>query len=157
MTRRRHLVVATVAFAVAMAAVVGVAVLGALGPGWTSRDLPPGERIFLYGLAADGRPVPRSGGMMMRSGCAGCHGRDGRGRTTRMYSAPDVTYGNLTDPLGMREPDGTRGSVFTDEAIRAAVIEGVGPGGDRLSWPMPRWNLTDDQWADLLAYLKTLR
>jgi hypothetical protein len=36
------------------------------------------------------------------------------------------------------------------------VIEGVDPEGDRLSWPMPRWNLSDVQWADLLSYLKTL-
>lgn len=157
MSARRSLVIAATAFLVALAAIVGVVVISSLGPSWTSKDLPPGERIFRYGLDNAGEPVPRSGGMMMMSsGCAGCHGRDGRGRTTRMYVAPDITYGNLTDPQGMLEPDGTRGHVFTDTSIRTAVTEGVDPEGDHLSWPMPRWNLSDAQWDDLLSYLKTL-
>jgi len=158
MRDRRALVIATAAFVVALAAIVGLAVITSLGPGWTSKDLPPGERIFRYGLDSDGEPIPRSGGMMMMSsGCAGCHGRDGRGRTTRMYAAPDITYGNLTDSQGMLDPDGTRGPVFTDASIRTAVTEGVDPEGDHLSWPMPRWNLADAQWSALLDYLKTLR
>lgn len=157
MNRRRSLAVAVAAFVIALAALIGVIVISELGPGWTSKDLPAGERIFRYGLDSAGDPIPRSGGMMMMSsGCAGCHGRDGRGRTTRMYAAPDITYGNLTDPQGMLDPDGTRGPVFTDAAIRTAVTEGLDPEGDHLSWPMPRWNLSDAQWGDLLAYLKTL-
>lgn len=157
MTHLRPLVIATVAFVVALAAIVGVVVLSSLGPGWSSKELPPGERIFRYGLDGAGQAIPRSGGMMMMSsGCAGCHGRDGRGRTTRMYAAPDITYGNLTDAQGMLDPDGTRGPVFTDASMRTAVTEGVDPEGDHLSWPMPRWNLSDVQWANLLSYLKTL-
>ena len=74
-----------------------------------------------------------------------------------MFVAPDITYGNLTDSRGMLEPDGTRGPVFTDESIRTAVTEGVDPEGDHLSWPMPRWNLSDAEWAALLSHLKTLR
>ncbi|MFA4966395.1 MAG: c-type cytochrome [Thermoleophilia bacterium] len=157
MTRRRPFVIAAAAFLVALAALAGLVVISSLGPGWSSKGLAPGERIFRYGLDSGGRPIPRSGGMMMMSsGCAGCHGRDGRGRTTRMYAAPDITYANLTDPQGMLDPDGTRGPAFTDAALRTAVTEGVDPEGDHLSWPMPRWNLTDAQWADLLAYLKSL-
>jgi cytochrome c len=61
---------------------------------------------------------------MMRSGCAGCHGADGHGLRTMMSTTPDITYPNLTDPSGMREPDGSRGPTFTDELIRRAVVEG---------------------------------
>lgn len=158
MNRRRSLAVAAVAFAIALAALVGMIVVNSLGPGWSSDGLPAGERIFRYGLDSDGQPIPRSGGMMMRSsGCAGCHGRDGRGRTTRMFVAPDITYGNLTDARGMLEPDGMRGPVFTDESLRTAVTEGVDPEGDHLSWPMPRWRLSDSEWAALLSHLMTLR
>jgi len=30
------------------------------------------------------------------------------------------------------------------------------PKGDKLAQPMPQWQLTDQEWGGLLAYLKTL-
>jgi len=30
------------------------------------------------------------------------------------------------------------------------------PKGDKLAQPMPQWQLTDQEWGALLAYLKTL-
>ena len=39
---------------------------------------------------------------------------------------------------------------------QTAVIQGLDPGGSRLEAPMPQWQLTDSEWTDLLAYLKTL-
>ncbi len=157
----RHWWIAIVAFVIAAAALAAVVIVAALGPvtaGSPGKGLGAGERIFLYGLDTSGNPVPRTGGGMMgmRSGCAACHGSDARGRTTRMFTAPDITYGNLTDPNGMVEPDGMRGQTYTDAEIRTAVIRGNDPSGERLAWPMPRWNLTDAEWNDLLSYLKTL-
>lgn len=117
-----------------------------------------GKRIYDYGVGPSGQIIPRSGGpaMMAASGCANCHGENGHGASTMMFSAPDITYGNLTDPAGMHEMDGTRGPTYDDEEIRRAVVDGVGADGDELSWSMPRWQLGDQEWADLLAYLKTL-
>lgn len=57
----------------------------------------------------------------------------------------------------MREVDGSRGMVYTDLLIRRAVTQGVGADGDQLSSAMPRWHLTDEQWSDLLVYLRSLR
>jgi len=54
-------------------------------------------------------------------------------------------------------PDSSRGTVYTDAAIRTAVTTGVDPSEAHLEAPMPQWQLSDQQWADLLAYLKTLR
>ena len=56
----------------------------------------------------------------------------------------------------MFAPDGARGPTYTDATIRRAVTTGVDPQGSQLAWPMPQWQLTDQEWADLLAYLKTL-
>ncbi len=56
----------------------------------------------------------------------------------------------------MREPDGTRGPTYTDELIRRAVVQGIDPDGVNLETYMPRWQLTDDDWNDLLLFLKTL-
>lgn len=53
-------------------------------------------------------------------------------------------------------PDGTRGPTCTDATLRCAVMTGIDPEGSRLAWPMPQWQLTSQEWAGLLAYLKTL-
>lgn len=73
-----------------------------------------------------------------------------------MVSTPNITYTNLTDPAGMIETDGSHGMVYTDALIRRAVTEGIGADGDTLSTSMPRWQLSEVEWQDLLAYLKTL-
>jgi mono/diheme cytochrome c family protein len=121
--------------------------------------LAAGQRIYTDGIGPDGRRIERIGGVsmpMVGDGCAACHGADGRGLSTMMVTAPDISYGNLADPAGMLETDGSHGPVYTDALIRRAVIAGVGADGDELSRTMPRWQLTDEAWADLLAYLKTL-
>lgn len=166
---RMPLLIGALALVVAVLAVVAILIVGSRD-GAADTALARGEAIFQAGVDAAGRPIPRTldgnrGGMMMGGammgavaggGCAACHGADGRGRATRRFTAPDITYGNLTDPAGMLEPDGGRGHTFSADDIRRAVTDGVGPDGERLDWPMPRWRLTDRQWADLLAYLKTL-
>ncbi len=137
-------------------------------------SLAAGKTIFQTGVL-DGQPIPRTGssgggmmngggmggsgasGGMMRAGCATCHGSDGHGRTTPAFTAPNITYSNLTDPQGMLQPDGTRGPTYTDATLRTAVTQGLDPQGSRLESPMPQWQLSGPQWADLLAYLKTLR
>ena len=161
--RRRDLVIAVTALAVAAVA-AGIVVVIGLRTSGDGRPASGGEAIFRSGVDADGNAIPRSGsdgggmmgGGMMGGGCANCHGADGRGRSTPAFTVPDITYGNLTDPRGMLDPDGTRGPSFTDASLRTAVTEGLDPEGERLESPMPQWQLTDTQWADLLAYLKTL-
>lgn len=128
------------------------------GTGGTTDPVALGQRLFDSGIGADGQPVVRTGGigMMGTSGCASCHGLDGHGRTTMMFTSPNVTYANLTNPAGMLAPDGTRGSTYTDDLIRRAVTQGLDADGQPLAAAMPHWQLADQDWADLLAYLKTL-
>ncbi len=124
-----------------------------------SNALAAGERIYADGIGPDGARIGRIGGVAMPmagDGCAACHGTDGRGRTTMVITAPDITYGNLTDRGGMLETDGSRGPVYTDALIRRAVIAGVGADGGELDRTMPRWQLSEQAWTELLAYLKTL-
>jgi len=167
---RRDLNIAFAALVVAALAAVVVVVVGVQR---TENKSPTarGEAIFQSGVDADGMPIPRAesqsggggmmgggvmGGGMMRLSCASCHGSDGHGRSTQQFTSPNITYSNLTDPEGMLMPDSSRGTVYTDAAIRTAVTTGVDPSGAHLEAPMPQWQLSDQQWADLLAYLKTL-
>jgi len=161
----RNLVIVGVALAVAVLAVAAMLLIGTRrGAGDSS--LARGEAIFRAGRDANGVPIPRTlsqggggmmGGGMMGGGCASCHGSDGRGRSTPQFTAPNITYSNLSDPEGMLMPDGTRGPVYTDAGIQSAVTQGIDPEGSRLEWPMPQWQLSVGQWGDLLAYLKTLK
>ncbi len=93
---------------------------------------------------------------MMQASCASCHGANGQGLSTPMSVSPNISYHNLTDPAGMLEPDGTRGMKYTDALTRRAVTQGVDAEGQPLNPIMPRWQLTDAEWSDLLAYLETL-
>ena len=184
-SRHSSLVIALVAIAVAVAAAVAVIAIGthrqasssATGTSPIATGTSPivtgvsplaiGEAVFQSGIGPDGRPIPRSesqgptgggmmGGGMMRLSCASCHGTDGHGLTTQQFTSPDITYSNLTDPQGMLMPDGTRDVTYTDAGLRKAITTGVDPEGSQLEWPMPQWQLTDQEWTGLLAYLKTL-
>ncbi|HET6476565.1 MAG TPA: cytochrome c [Thermoleophilia bacterium] len=170
-SRHTSLVIALVAIAVAVAAAVAVIAIGTHRQASSSATgvspLAIGEAVFQSGIGPDGRPVPRSesqgptgggmmGGGMMRLSCASCHGTDGHGLTTQQFTSPDITYSNLTDPQGMLMPDGTRDVTYTDAGLRRTITTGVDPEGSQLQWPMPQWQLTDQEWTGLLAYLKTL-
>jgi hypothetical protein len=126
-------------------------------PGGSTDPVALGQRIFESGIGVDGQPIARTGGtMMMMGGCASCHGSNGQGLRMAMFTSPNVTYANLTDPSGMVEPDGSRGPIYTDDLVRRAVVTGVDADGQALSTVMPHWQLADQDWADLLMYLKTL-
>jgi hypothetical protein len=131
---------------------------GTVGGGTPSDPIALGQRIFDTGIGTRGQPIARTGGSMMMgtSGCASCHGYDGLGRTMMMFTTPNITYANLTDPLGMVDPDGSRGPTYTDDLIRRAVTQGIDAHGTALSPVMPRWQLGDEDWADLLIFLKSL-
>ena len=155
--KRKGLLLAGVAcLAIGM---VGLALFGSGIVPLSSAGSTPAARgawIFRTGADPNGQPIPFSGGMMMRASCADCHGVNGQGLRTPMFVSPNIAYRNLTDPAGMLEPDGARGPTYADGQIRRAITQGIDAEGKPLAWPMPRWQLTDGEWNDLLAYLKTL-
>lgn len=126
-----------------------------------------GERIY-FTATSDRRTnitpteVPYSNGMagnggMMGNGfgndfltCASCHGSDGRsGERTMMgmqtINAPDIRWSALKDEFD------------NDEKFRLAIAEGQDPDGEKmLNRDMPRWQMGDEDLADLISFLKTL-
>lgn len=127
-----------------------------------------GERIYLTATNQDGEYIeytggPGFGGMMMGAylTCAACHGSDGRGGVHSMHmqvmDAPDIRYQSLSGEAGEHghEDHGDGHGDYTLEDFRRAVVEGEHPGGEALSRDMPRWQLSDHDLADLLAYLKS--
>jgi mono/diheme cytochrome c family protein len=85
------------------------------------------------------------------TGCATCHGEDGRGVQTPQGKSPAVTYASLREAEEGKTPH-----FPSDEALKQAIVEGVEEGGEQLSAAMPRWKLSDEEFGALLDYLKSL-
>ena len=122
-----------------------------------------GERIYFTGESETGPQITSQmqGMHRMQAGrmaCADCHGSDGRGGTVRMmmssFDAPDIRYSTLIE--GEHEDAHGEHPPYMDEDIKRAVTEGIDPAGEELDWIMPRWEMTDEQLNDLIAYMKTL-
>ena len=80
--------------------------------------------------------------------CASCHGPNGKGGKHSMgmmqvMDAKDIRWSALQDE-------------FDVETLRLAIVQGQDPDGTQLKPDMPRWNISDDDLADLIAFLKTL-
>lgn len=124
-----------------------------------------GQRIYYTGADSQDRPIPRSiagagimgYGMMGSAACVDCHGRDGRGGSVGMMfgtvEIPDVRYSVLAAP---RSDNGTTTPGWSDGDIARAIVDGIEPNGQHLQAPMPRWNMTDSEIAQVIAYLKEL-
>jgi mono/diheme cytochrome c family protein len=129
-----------------------------------------GERIYFTGASANDRityTMEGPGGMMggrgmmggsgMMSGqlaCANCHGPDGRGGRFTMgnleIDAPDIRWSTLTEPGQMDHPP------YTVETFERAVTQGIDPGGNPLDPTMPRWQMSEQDLNDLIAFLVKL-
>jgi cytochrome c oxidase subunit 2 len=137
------------------------------GPG--SQSASNGERIYFTAMNEQGESIeytggPNFGGMMMGSylTCAACHGPEARGGTHYMHmwvmEAPDIRYKALNSEAGEHaeeEESGEHGE-YTLEDFHMAVVEGEHPDGQPLDSEMPRWQISDEDLADLFEFLKSL-
>lgn len=115
-----------------------------------------GERIYFTATSDRGSPItytggPTSGRGMMMGGelaCVSCHGPSGQGGKHNMgmmqvMDAKDIRWSTLAGE-------------FDAETFRLAVVNGEDPDGTQLNSDMPRWNISDNDLADLIVFLKTL-
>jgi ABC-type branched-subunit amino acid transport system substrate-binding protein len=87
--------------------------------------------------------------------CAGCHGSDGRGGKEGGVRPSDLTREALRQPAA-GGGDGRRRPAYSDPSLIRAVTMGIDPAGNALQVAMPRYRLTRQDAADLLAYLERL-
>jgi hypothetical protein len=124
-----------------------------------------GQQIYLTAVDQNGVNISYTGGPsfsgMMGSylSCASCHGNDGHGGTHYMHmqvmDAPAINYDALIR-MKLEDSGGTPNDYSLDD-LRGAVVEGHDTSGKQLDQNMPRWQMNDNDLADLLAFLKTLR
>ena len=121
-----------------------------------------GRRLFESGIGRNGKPVdamfadsatPIRGSLLS---CAGCHGKDGKGRSVTGADPPDITWQNLTKPYLLQARVGRARLPYTDALVVRAVVTGRDSSNQLLGPAMPRFLLTPGDAADLVAYLRQL-
>ena len=81
----------------------------------------------------------------------------------QVMEAPDIRWSVLASGGGEEyDEEGAPGDEHSHERtgydledFRLAVVEGKHPDGEVLSYDMPRWNIDDEDLADLAAFLKS--
>lgn len=115
-----------------------------------------GEQIYFTATSERGTAItytggPKSNGWMMGGGrlaCASCHGPDGGGGVHNMGMMQSMDSKDIRWSVLQGE--------FDAEKFKLAVTQGQDPDGTQLNSDMPRWNISENDLADLIAYLKTL-
>ncbi|HSB77757.1 MAG TPA: c-type cytochrome [Candidatus Methylomirabilis sp.] len=138
-------------------------------PGWSGprKFTSNGEQIYYTGISGKSGPIRRIGGppwvQHIGGGCVASHGVRGLGGAPVMMGTAipeDIRHKTLTSPHDHEEAEKSAEldhPLYTDALIKRAINQGVDPGDQSLDWTMPRWQMTDQDLNDLLAYLKTLR
>ncbi|MBV9924311.1 MAG: ABC transporter substrate-binding protein [Acidobacteria bacterium] len=129
-----------------------------------SRALTPQERrgkaLYLRGESATNRELTAVIGEIdvpaSTVNCAGCHGARGEGKTEGGVTAGNLTWANLLKPYGHTHPTGRKHGPFDEASFVRAVVGGVDPNGNTLLVAMPRYKLSPEDAADLVAYLKRI-
>jgi cytochrome c oxidase subunit 2 len=119
-----------------------------------------GQRIYFYSTSDYGDRVTYTGGpgMMMQGplACVTCHGADGHGGRVNFmmqsYDIPNITWPELTGP----DPD-MEHPPYTEETLKQVITQGIDPGGSLLEYPMPRWQMSEQDLNDLVNFIKTLK
>lgn len=129
-------------------AVIGVVLMLAAG---CEREASLGEQIFDDGVGLDGPIEYMQGPDWLRfadSGCAICHGGRGQGLVVKTAGVTGAAPAVAWDALVSRGYD--------EATLRGALTGGVDPHGRELHYYMPRWVLSDAEFAALVTYLQSL-
>jgi ABC-type branched-subunit amino acid transport system substrate-binding protein len=119
-----------------------------------------GKEIYLRGNSPSGREITASIGEIdvpaSTVTCAGCHGMKGEGKTEGGVTAGNLTWPHLVKPYGHTHPTGRKHGPFNESSFIRAVVNGVDSNGNDLLVAMPRYKLSAEDMADLIAYLKRI-
>lgn len=128
----------------------------------TAQKQSRGRQIYIQGTSRSGKDVLAYIGDASLEvpastiPCAGCHGLDGRGKPEGGVNPSNVTWEFLTKPYGLKHASGRQHPPYTERALELAITRGTDPAGNKLLPVMPRYVMTREDLADLIAYLQLL-
>ena len=119
-----------------------------------------GKQIYLRGESPSGKKITAMLGDLdvpaSTMNCAGCHGRRGEGKTEGGVTAGNLTWTNMIKPYGHTHTSGRKHTAFDEKLFTRALIQGSDPTGNQLAVAMPRYEISPEDIADLVAYLKVI-
>lgn len=121
-----------------------------------------GKKIYTTGEGSSGKSIEALVGADATElpatsvPCVGCHGEDGKGRPEGNIVPPNITFEYLTLAYGHQHDNGRKHPAFTEDSFITAISKGMDSAGNQLDYAMPRYDLSDSDSADLIAYLKRL-
>lgn len=118
-----------------------------------------GRGIFIDGVGAAEIVATLEDGVRVAGAvlpCGGCHGSDGRGRREGGVAPSDITREALARPYDVTTALGRRHGPYDDRLLKRAIAMGIDAGGNRLSLVMPRYVMSQDDFAALAAFMRTL-
>ena len=141
-----------------------------------ARSIAAGRVIYDLGILPDGSPLrgaQATGAVLVGSpaACASCHRRSGYGASEGSILVPPISWGVLSSPgphfvTPGATPTGATASMswnraltrspYAASSLARALREGLDPDGDALMPPMPRYELSEEAFASLLAFLQRL-
>src|SRR6185503_11938828 len=119
-----------------------------------------GKAFYLRGESASGQEITAMMGEVdvpaSTLTCAGCHGNRGQGITEGGVTAGNMTWAFLTKPYGHADDGGRKHPPFTESSFARLMTSGVDPAGNKLAVAMPNYRMTQEDMANLIAYLKRI-
>ena len=88
--------------------------------------------------------------------CANCHAFGGQGKPEGGIDPSNITWEALTKPYGVTHPTGRKHPPYTERGLELAITRGLDPAGNKLLAAMPRYQMSKEDLADLVVYLKRL-
>jgi len=122
-----------------------------------------GRHLFFQGEKSSAEPLTANVGATSipvpatALPCAGCHGRDGKGRAEGGVRPSDISWFNLSKEYGGINSIGRRYEAYNEFSFLTAVTEGIDSAGNKLDSSMPRYNIARQDAQDLIAYLKVIQ
>jgi hypothetical protein len=143
-------------------ALLGLLALTSIGRG-AGEQRAAGEKIYREGIGARGQPIAAlvQGDVRASSAtlaCANCHKRSGLGASEGRNRALPVTAAALfgADAAGSGAVPARTAPTYNDASLRHALSQGIAADGRELGALMPRYQLSQEDSAALLAYLHVL-
>ncbi len=119
-----------------------------------------GKAFYLRGESASGQEITALMGEIdvpaATLTCAGCHGLKARGITEGGVTAGPLTWSHLTKPYGHTDEGGRKHPAFSETSFVRMLTAGLDPAGNKLAVAMPTYRMSQEDMANLIAYLKRI-
>ncbi|MFQ5462218.1 MAG: ABC transporter substrate-binding protein [Phycisphaerae bacterium] len=121
-----------------------------------------GKQIYLRGEGGSDAPVhallgdpPMQVSAKMLP-CVNCHGYSGRGIPEGGVTPSNVAWSALTKSYGTVHATGRRHGPYDENTLKRAISKGIDPAGNTLGVGMPKFQMGDEDFEALIAYLKCI-